>query len=204
MLRYRRELSISTSFAMRHKYMTHGIVLSRSPLGEANALVTLLTPDLGLVRARAQGLRQSGAKLAAALTTFGESEVVLVHGKEGWRVAGAVLEKNWFAQMRAAASQTRAARICHLLLRLVASESNDPTLFQVVKDFFDALTTLPEDAHEAAEVLVALRVLALLGLDAGEIPVGEAAFSSESLTIVAKNRSSYITRINQGITASGL
>jgi len=51
---------------MRHKYETRGIVLSRSPLGEANAFVTLLTPELGLVRARAQGVRRSGAKLSAA------------------------------------------------------------------------------------------------------------------------------------------
>ncbi|MDE1919605.1 MAG: recombination protein O N-terminal domain-containing protein, partial [Patescibacteria group bacterium] len=84
---------------MRHKYETRGIVLSRAPAGETNALVTLLTPGLGIVRARAQGLRRSGAKLAAALATFAESEVVLVRGREGWRVTGAVLEENWFMKM---------------------------------------------------------------------------------------------------------
>lgn len=184
--------------------MTRGIVLARSPLGEASAFMMLLTPDLGLVRARAQGLRRSGAKLAAALTTFAESSMVLVHGKEGWRVAGAVLEENWFLRLRAAASHARAARVCNLLLRLVAGETHDPGLFPATREFFGALATLPEDAHEAAEMLAALRMLAALGLDAGEIPSGADIFSSESLSAITKNRSAYITRINNGITASGL
>src|SRR3989344_3293576 len=101
--------------SMRHKYETRGIVLSRSPLGEANSFVTLLTPDLGLVRARAQGLRRSGAKLAAALATFAESEIVLLRGKEHWRIAGAVLEENWFSRIQGAGPRVKAARACGLL-----------------------------------------------------------------------------------------
>lgn len=189
---------------MRHKYETRGIVLSRSPLGEANTFVTLLTPDLGLVRARAQGLRRSGAKLAAALATFSESNIVLVRGKESWRVAGAVLAENWFARLGTALPRARAGRICSLLLRLVAGEANDQKLFSIIRGFFDALATLPEASHEAAEILAALRVLAALGLDAGEIPSGELAFAPELLAEILKKRTSYIARINHGIEASGL
>ena len=189
---------------MRHKYETRGIVLSRSPLGEANVFVTLLTPDLGLVRARAQGLRRPGAKLAAALATFVESDAVLVRGKESWRLAGAVLQENWFIRLRHHIPRMRAARVSGLLLRLVAGEAHDPTLFPIVRGFFDALAALPEDAHEAAEVLAALRVLAALGFDAGEIPSGASPFAPELLVEITKNRTSYITRINHGIDASGL
>jgi recombinational DNA repair protein (RecF pathway) len=164
----------------------------------------LLTPDLGLVRARAQGVRQSGAKLATALVTFAESEVVLVHGKEGWRVAGAVLSQNWFSRLRTSPSRARASRVCHLLLRLVAGETNDADLFPTVQGFFDALVNLPEQAHEAAEVSAALRVLAALGLDAGEDSSTAPAFAPAALEAVAKNRTAYIARINRGITASGL
>jgi hypothetical protein len=84
---------------MRHKYETSGIVLSRTHVGEATTLVTLLTPDLGLVSARAQSLRNTGAKLAASLPTLALSHVVLVRGKEGWRVTGAVLEENLFSKV---------------------------------------------------------------------------------------------------------
>ncbi len=179
-------------------------MLSRFPIGEANALIMLLTPDLGLVPARAQGVRRSGAKLAAALATFAESELVLIRGKEGWRIAGALLEENWFTRLRPEASHLRAARVCHLLLRLVAGETQDAKLFPLMKEFLTALAMLPEEMHEAAEVLVALRMLAALGLDAGEIPRAPDAFSPELLAQVSKNRVTYITRINEGISASGL
>ncbi len=189
---------------MRHKYETRGIVLSRSPLGEANAFVTLITVDVGLVRARAQGLRRPGAKLAAALTTFAESDVVLVRGKEGWRVAGAVLAENWFMRLGGAESRTRAGRISSLLLRLVAGEIRDPALSQIIRGFFETLATLPEETHEAAEVLAALHVLSALGLDAGDIPSGVSMFAPEPLADISKNRTKYIVRINNGLDASGL
>ncbi len=72
---------------MRHKYASPAVVVARSPLGERAVLLTLLTGDLGLIRARAEGLRKPGAKLAHALQTFSESEVTLVRGKDGggWR-----------------------------------------------------------------------------------------------------------------------
>lgn len=189
---------------MRHKYETRGIVLSRTPIGEANVLVTLLTPDLGLVRARAQGLRRSGAKLAAALATFAESDVVLVRGKDTWRVAGAVLGENWSVRLGAAEPRARAARVSGLVLRLVAGEVRDPKLFQIIGGFFNALAALPRETHEAAEMLAALRILAALGLDAGEIPSGEPAFAAALLAEMLEGRASYIARINAGIAASGL
>ncbi|KKW43174.1 MAG: repair protein RecO protein [Parcubacteria group bacterium GW2011_GWB1_57_6] len=189
---------------MRHKYETRGIVLSRSPLGEANTFVTLLTPDLGLVRARAQGLRRPGAKLAAALATFAESEIVLLRGKEHWRIAGAVLEENWFSRIQGAGPRVKAARACGLLLRLVAGEVQEPALFSIMKGFFEALATLPEDVHDALEVLVVLYILAALGFDAERVVNGAAVFTPELVAEVMKHRSRYIRRINHGITASGL
>lgn len=192
------------SNGMRYKYETRGIVLSRTPAGEANASITLITSGLGLVRARAQGVRRSGAKLAAALATGTESELVLVRGKEYWRIAGAVLEENWFVRLQNPSSRVRAARVSGLLLRLVPGEAHDPALFTIMNGFFEALSIFPEDVHEAVEVLAALRVLAALGLDAGEIPGGMSTFTSPLLVAIMEERSGYIARINHGINVSGL
>lgn len=194
----------SISCAMRHKYETQGIVLARTPLGEANALITLITPGLGLVRARAQGLRKPGAKLAHALTTLAESELVLVRGKEGWRVAGAVLAENWFVRMFARDTRVRATRVSGLLLRLVAGEAHDSELFPIMKGFFGALTTLSEEQQEAAELLAVLRMLRTLGLDTGDIPGEVSLFTPDLLATVVTNRTDYVARINHGILASGL
>jgi len=89
-------------------------------------------------------------------------------------------------------------------LRLVAGEEQDSELFPIMKGFLDALATLPEDSHEAAEILVVLRLLASLGLDTGEIPGDTSAFDPALLASILEDRMKYVARINNGIAASGL
>lgn len=189
---------------MRHKYETRGIVLSRAAVGEANTLVTMLTRELGLVRARAQGLRRSGAKLAAALATLAESEAVLVRGKEHWRLAGAVLQEGWFAKLTDRTERERAGRITTLLLRIVGSEMGESDLYDILIGFLHALAEAPRDLHDAAEILAALRIVRSLGFDDGEALGGANDFSTELLARVAAERSAYVLRVNRGISASGL
>jgi DNA repair protein RecO len=189
---------------MRHKYATSAIVLARSAISEESSLVTLLTADLGLVRARAQGLRKPGAKLSASLQTLSEAEVILVRGKEAWRLSGAVLKQNRFQQMERPA-RLRAGRIAGLIVRLVAGESADPALYQILTGFLEVLTHSDEAAQDSAECLAALRILHTLGLDAGEEPVAErGAYGAAQLATTTSNRASIISRINRGIAASGL
>ena len=189
---------------MRHRYDTRGIVLSRTPLGESNALVTLLTPELGLVRARAQSVRAPGAKLATGLTTLTESSVILVRGKEGWRVAGAVPEEQWFLRLPSHVCRERVARVSGLLLRLVAGEVAESELFPIMRGYLEALSTLPDHMHEASEVLVVLRILGALGLDTDEAPGAVLTFTPDLLSRIGDNRLAYVARINTGIAASGL
>lgn len=189
---------------MRHKYHTRGIVLARHPLGETSAALTLLTPDFGLVRARVQGVRVSGAKLASALATFTESSLVLVRGREGWRISGAVLEENWFQRLRGVSARGRAMRIASLLIRLAAEDARDRDLFPIVAGLLGALLAYPEERHEAVEMLAALRILAALGFDREDIPEKASSFTLPALARAARQRAAYIARINEGIAASGL
>jgi DNA repair protein RecO (recombination protein O) len=172
------------------------LVLSRSALGEANLLVTLLTEEVGLIRARAQGARHTKAKLASALATLSESEVMLVRGAEGWRIAGATLGESWFGRLKNADARRRAARVVGLYTRLVSGESADPRLFESLRAFFATLADTPPEEHEAAEILAALQLLTALGLDAGALPATPAE--------VLGARRDYIARVNRGIEASGL
>jgi DNA repair protein RecO len=183
---------------MRHKYATEGIVLARSPLREAGLLITVLTPDLGLVRARAEGVRRSGAKLAHALQTLSMNELMLVRGKEGWRITGAMLVENSYAELREAA-RPRLARVAQLTLRLVHDESSDALLHPHLREFIEALKR-GEDGEEA-ETLVVLRLLSTLGFDSGELP--PEGYDRSAISYVRDNRTQLIARINRGITAAG-
>ena len=189
---------------MRHKYTSAAIVLTHSPLSEASSLVTLLTGDFGVIRARSQGLRKPGAKMAAGLQTLAESDVTLLKGKEGWRLAGSILARDWASALPKAA-RSRAGRVAELILRFVHGEVNDPALFTIYTNFIGVLMNLPEEDQDAAECLAVLRILRALGLDAGVIPGGgDEDYGEAARAAVLADRKDIITRINRGIGASGL
>ncbi len=188
---------------MRHKYAIKGIVLARFPFAETSADFVLATRELGIIRARAQGVRGKGAKLVSALQTMGESDFIVVHGVRGWRIVGAVSEENWFARLSRPA-RTRAGRIISLLLRLTPGEVNEGAFYEALHEFFHTLAYTPPELHDSAECLAALRLLRALGLDAGDIPSSQEKPLIETLASVRKGRRAYIARINRGIAASGL
>lgn len=175
---------------MRHKYVTRGIVLRRGAARESGLVLTLLTEDFGLVRAKAEGLRKPGAKLASALQTLCESDVTLVRGKDGWRITGALLAVNRFHLLSTDARAT-AARVASLFLRLMPEGAQEQGFLSLYRTLLIELETLPLAEHDTAECRAALNLLVLLGLDAGA--------EMESLP-----RNDLVVRINKGIAASGL
>lgn len=188
---------------MRHKYATSALVLSRSPLSEASAYLSLLTSDFGLLRARVQSIRSSGAKLQSALQTLCAADIVLVKGKEEWRVMGAIGKEN-FARSLPYAARARVARVASLLQRLLHGESHDTDAYKIFTAFLVALPSLSLEEQDAAECLLALRILRLSGHDAGDIPGSLNAYDAETLQTVLRTRSALVARINHGIAASGL
>lgn len=60
---------------------TQGIVLSRTNYGEADRIVTLLTPDHGKLRLMAKGVRKSKSKLAGGIELFSISDITFIRGR---------------------------------------------------------------------------------------------------------------------------
>ena len=188
---------------MRHKYETRGLVLARAPVGEAHARLAILTEDLGLVWARAQGLRRSGGKLASSLVTFAETDLVLVRGKEGWRITGAVLVKNWFTHLVEPDARRTASRVAGLALRLSPGEDAAVVLLPVMRSFLTALSCATSTTRDGAELVAVSHLLATLGLNEEDESLS-VSFAPEQLARVIGERHQYVARINRGITASGL
>jgi DNA repair protein RecO len=188
---------------MRQTYATQAFVLGKNVTSEASASIALLTPDFGVIRARAQGVRKPAAKMASALQTFARSDITLVRGKDGWRLTGAILVTNWAHTLQAPA-RMRAGRIAELMQRLVRGERRDPELYALVENFIHTLPGYDEELQDAAECLAALRLLNMLGFDAGEIPGEPNDFSKETVTIASLNRKELIVRINNDLAVSGL
>src|SRR5438105_13293621 len=63
------------------QFSTTGIVLARTDYGEADRILTFLTPDHGKVKAIAKGVRKIKSKLAGGIELFSVSDISLVIGR---------------------------------------------------------------------------------------------------------------------------
>ena len=64
-----------------NQLITKGIILSRTDFGEADKIITLLTPDQGKLRLMARGVRRSKSKLAGGVELFSVSDITFVKGR---------------------------------------------------------------------------------------------------------------------------
>jgi len=63
------------------RYVTDAIVLSRFDLGEADRVLTLITPQYGKLKAIAKGIRRPTSRLGGSLEPFAELNVALARGR---------------------------------------------------------------------------------------------------------------------------
>lgn len=62
--------------------VTKGIILARTNYGEADRIITVLTPDHGKLRLMAKGVRKPKSKLAGGIELFSVSDITFIHGKK--------------------------------------------------------------------------------------------------------------------------
>src|SRR3954468_15203265 len=79
-----------------HIYTTNGIILKRTPFGEANILLHILTEDFGLIMASARSARLSVSKLRTTLQEYSFVSVSCIKGKNGWKITNAVDKGNFY------------------------------------------------------------------------------------------------------------
>jgi DNA repair protein RecO (recombination protein O) len=60
---------------------TRGIVLSRTDYGEADRIITVLTPEQGKLRLMARGVRKPKSKLAGGIELFSISDLTFIRGR---------------------------------------------------------------------------------------------------------------------------
>lgn len=60
---------------------TTGIILGRTDFGEADRIITLLTPDQGKLRLLARGVRRVKSKLAGGIELFSVSSITFARGR---------------------------------------------------------------------------------------------------------------------------
>ncbi|GAB3619626.1 DNA repair protein RecO [Glutamicibacter endophyticus] len=112
-----------TGFAAR-SYRTRGIVLRTHKLGEADRIITLMTPD-GMVRAVAKGVRRTTSRLGATLEPFMEVDAQIVIGRTLHTISQAQLRHPYGQRLVADyASYTVAHAMAETAERLAEADSD--------------------------------------------------------------------------------
>src|SRR6266545_2562315 len=76
-------------------YTTDAIVLSRFDLGEADRVMTLITPGDGKLKAIAKGVRRPTSRLGGSVEPFAELRIQLAHGRTFDVVTQVVVGHAW-------------------------------------------------------------------------------------------------------------
>jgi DNA repair protein RecO (recombination protein O) len=191
-----------------HKiFVTEGVVLGKRTVGEANTLVSILTRELGLVRAKATSARSEKSKLRYGLEMLTLGRYALVRGKHEWKLTG-VEQISHALAASGTGRRVRAGKIAKLLLRLIHGEERVPALYKTVVEGLGAIAKAPtgEDA-DAIETVLVLRVLAHLGYLPHTQALSqfiEGEYSVELSAEALKSRTLLVRTINESLIATGL
>ena len=190
-------------------YQTEALVLERRSQGEGNARFRFFTKELGLLFASAQGVRKESSKLRYSLEPFSELFLVLVRGKDSWRVVGASGARQ--SIMALSVKKRRVlARLFNLAGRISGEEKNE-YLFSTLLNGLQFLKETGELKPKELllfETLAAARILYSLGYFRGETRhqalFSTAGFTEELLFAIQKERSKLVKSVNDSLKESDL
>ena len=102
-------------------YKTEAVALKHMPLGEADRVVTLFTPDLGKVRASVRGVRRPTSRLAGHVEPLVRSRLMLARGRN-LDIVTAAETLQGFSAVRQDLEQLGRAMVCAELVDAFSPE----------------------------------------------------------------------------------
>lgn len=195
---------------MYHIHHTNSLILSSRNRGEANRVFTLLTREMGLVHAVAQGVRLNKSKLRYALTDYSYAKIDLVKGKEVWRITSATPVNSFSTIRHEMRGIQLLASISKLLRRLIRGEAEaHEAIFDDTLLAYQFLEQSDHGAHtyEVVELSLVLRILKTLGYISDNKFAEEyttAPFAPHTIDMARFEKKTIIFEINRALRESHL
>jgi DNA repair protein RecO (recombination protein O) len=145
-----------------NQIVTKGIVLRRINYGEADRIVTYITPDLGKISLMVKGVRKPKSKLAGSIELFGESQITLILGKgDIGNLVSARLIKNYGEISKDLERTDFTYKIIQLINKNLEVASGSE-FYQLVKEAYDNINDLSVDLR-ITQIWFGLNFLDIMG-----------------------------------------
>jgi DNA repair protein RecO (recombination protein O) len=113
-------------------YKTEAVVLKQSPLGEADRILTLITPDVGKVRAVAKGIRRIKSRQGGNLELLNQVDVSLAEGRNLDVVSESVLVRSFRSVKEDLALVSRAMYLAELIDAFSYEKSSSYSIYHLL------------------------------------------------------------------------
>ncbi|HEU4966588.1 MAG TPA: DNA repair protein RecO [Candidatus Saccharimonadales bacterium] len=105
-----------------NQIVTQGIILARTDYGEADRILTLITPNQGKLRLMAKGVRRVRSKLAGGIELFSISDITFIRGRSD---IGTLVSARLVRHYGAIVSDLARVQMGYELLRLLHRNTED-------------------------------------------------------------------------------
>lgn len=146
---------------MKH-VKTKGVILRRTNYGEADRILTLLTSDMGKIKAIAKGVRKQKSRLAGGLEVFSVSSISLIQGKsEMFTIISTRLDTH-YGHIVKELNRTMAMYDCLKTINSYAGDNCEPAYFDLLQHTLQAMNE-DDIPAEVVKVWFEMQLLKLLG-----------------------------------------
>ena len=160
-----------------NQLLTEGIVLSRTDYGEADRILTILTPEQGKLRLMARGVRRAKSKLAGGIELFSTTQITYIKGRGE---IGTLISARLIKYHDRIVQDIDRVQLGYELIKQLHKATEDqpePEYYELLEHGFQAL-----DDHTIDVALIKLWFSAQLLAQAGHRPNLQTTLSGDKLT----------------------
>jgi DNA repair protein RecO len=121
--------------------VTRAIVLSRTDYGEADRIITLLTPEYGKLRMMARGVRKAKSKLAGGIELFSVSDITYMPGKGDLGTLVSARLDQHYGQIVQDINRVQLGYELIKLLHKITEDEPEPEYFALLQQAFAGLNS---------------------------------------------------------------
>jgi DNA repair protein RecO (recombination protein O) len=143
-------------------FSTEAIILRRTNYGEADRVISFLTPERGKVSAIARAVRKPKSKLAGGLELFAICDITLIEGRGELAVVTSARMRQFFGNILKEYDRMQLAYECVKQINKATETVSEPEFYGLLRDALGWLDDLSLD-WRLVELCFRLRLQALLG-----------------------------------------